>query len=601
MIDRSLRSALFVLISLAIGQAPHGQQAPPLVLKGATIIDGTGAAPIVNATLLVEGDRIRSVIRDGGALPAGAQVIDLAGKFVIPGLIDSHVHWGPWMGELYVNHGVTSVLVQLDVPAAERASYAASLSTPRVFHCGGRPELKPGMTDEQARQTVAEWMKKTPNIAWLPDFRKVNAEPYRRIAEEAHRQGFFVFSHAQNAPDAIKAGMDIAEHIWGFAQGIMAPDELQAFQRGKYPTWAVFLNDWQRLDPIIKEFAGRGLYLNPTLDYEWGSLSPQALEMEKEAYALLSNPALSYFPQNLAGTLLIRHRQIKNFSDRYEHMAMLDRLAPQDREQFVQGYRNIQEFVRRFVQAGGKILSGTDASSVAIPGLAMHHEMQLLVEAGLTPMQALRASTGWAAEVLAGKNGALGDPGIGVIKAGNLADLVILDANPLDDIRNTKKIARVMKGGKFLEFGYHADYYTFATPPRTILMSTPLPEISSIAPHAVTEGDPEFEMTVEGAGFTGTSIVKIGGVSMPTRFDGPRKLRMTVPARMIERLGSWTIFPATIPLPDRFGSPGPEQNVGIFGDHTVPITVYNPTPEGGTSNSVSLMVKAKWHKEGPKQ
>ncbi|MBI2821476.1 MAG: amidohydrolase family protein [Acidobacteria bacterium] len=586
---RRLFLPALILISAVLLRAPAGycQQSTEsgmIVLQGATLIDGMGGPPMLDSVVVIQGDSIKSVASGREAvIPPQASIVDLTGKFMIPGLIDSHVHWVKWMGELYVNHGVTSVLAQLDIPEQERVASETSPNGPRMFHTGGRSEMPAEMTQEQVRQAVADWLKKKPDVAWLPDFRQSNRDIYRRVAEEAHRAGFLVFSHAQNAPEAIEAGLDVVEHVWGFAQALMNSGELQAFQQGQFPTWATFMKDWGRLDQMVQDAVRHGVYLNPTLVYEWGGLSPTAARREQEAYRLLSNPDLAYFPQNLAATLLLHHRQIKNFAARYEHMPMLARLAPEDLEQFRQGYRNVQELLRRFVRAGGKVISGTDTGSVAIPGLGIHHEMELLVEAGLTPMQALQASTSWPAEILAGRGGALGERKIGSIRAGNYADLVVLGANPLDDITNTKEIERVLKGGKFVPLGYHPEYFTLSTPLGSILMSTPAPEISSISPHSVVEGGPEFEMVIEGAGFVGPSIVRVGGISMPTQFEGPRKLRVRIPAALIASA-----------RPDRFGSPGPEQNPGIFGDRTVAVTVYNPTPEGGTSNSVSLIVRAKW-------
>ena len=95
------------------------------------MIDGLGNPPLTDATVVVEGDTIQS-IRSGQDTdyPAGATVIDVTGKFIIPGLVDTHVHWGAWMGEVYVNHGVTSVLALANVSQEERANSRTSLSTP---------------------------------------------------------------------------------------------------------------------------------------------------------------------------------------------------------------------------------------------------------------------------------------------------------------------------------------------------------------------------------------------------------------------------------------------------------------------------------------
>src|SRR5499427_6206332 len=133
-------------------------------------------------------------------------------------------------------------------------------------------------------------------------------------------------------------------------------------------------------------------------------------------------------------------RQIKNFSSRYENTPWISRLSAEDRMEFEAGFRNVLEFTRRYVAAGGKIHAGTDTIAGGTPGLSMHHEMEMLVEAGLTPMQALKAATSWSAELLQGKDGARGNAKIGSIRPGNFADLVVVNADPLSDISNTKKI-----------------------------------------------------------------------------------------------------------------------------------------------------------------
>ena len=93
-------------------------------------------------------------------------------------------------------------------------------------------------------------------------------------------------------------------------------------------------------------------------------------------------------------------------------------------------------------------------------------------------------------------------------------------------------------------------------------------------------------MVIEGAGFVGNSVVKADGISLKTTFESPRELKAVIPAHMLERAE-----------PDRFRSPGPDQYVGIFGDRSLAITVFNPPPTGGMSDGVSLIVQAKWHEE----
>ena len=568
-------------LQISIG---HAQQPETnvVVLKGATLIDGLGNPALANATVVVEGDAIRSILSGQDSnVPADATVIDLTGKFMIPGLIDTHVHWGDWMGEVYINHGVTSILAMADVSKEERTHSQTSLSTPRVFHAGGRPAMSLSMTREEVRQAVRDHLVKEPAIAWFVQFRESNSEMYGWAAEEAHAAGLAVFSHAQDAGQAIDQGMDVAEHVWAFALPLMSARELEDFEAGRIVHWATYLNEGDELDQLIAKAISRGVYLNPTLAYEWGSMSPKAREREQEIYALLSDPDLLYYPEIRAEQLLLRMRQIKTYSARYDHIPLISNLGSEDLRAVQNGHSKVKRFVQQYVRDGGKVISGTDAPGVAAPGLGLHHEMELLVEAGLTPMEALKSSTSWSADLLAGFRGALGNPRVGTIEEGNFADLVILEADPLEDIANTKKIERVMKGGKFLEFGYHPEFVT--EPPGPSLRG---PKISAISPHAVVEGGPDLAMVIEGAGFVSGSVVKVDGITLATTFESPSRLRVTVPASFIETA-----------LPDRYRMAGPDQNVGVHGDRSISVAVLNPPSNGGISNDIWLLIAAKWHSE----
>ena len=291
---------------------------------------------------------------------------------------------------------------------------------------------------------------------------------------------------------------------------------------------------------------------------------------------------MAYYPENLADGSLLKFRAIRNFSIRHENLVPLTKLSPEELEAFREAYRLSGEFVNRWVQAGGKIMGGTDDPYPGATGFNQHMEMAMLVEVGLTPMQALRAMTIWGAEVMTARRKVPMKPAVGFIGEGAFADLVVLGANPLDNIENTRNIERVMKGGQFVRLGYTADYAKPQGPIRAI-PSTPEPEISGITPNAVAEGSGEFELTVEGVGFISDSVVRVDGVSVPTTFANIRTLKARIPAGIVARA-----------VPNRFNEPGPYQLNGVYGDRTAKITVFNRPPDGGTSNSVSLRVQARW-------
>ena len=222
--------------------------------------------------------------------------------------------------------------------------------------------------------------------------------------------------------------------------------------------------------------------------------------------------------------------------------------------------------------------------SIGTAGLAVHMELEMLVESGLTPMQALQSMGVWGSEMITAKRKKPVKPMVGVVAEGAFADLVVLGANPLDDVANTRQIERVMKGGRFVQMGF-TPYY--ASAPAGIVHSTPYiqdPEISAIAPSRVTEGSGDFEIVVDGEGFLPDSVVRVDGVAVPTTFVDIRTLKARIPAGMVAQA-----------VPDRFMlNTNPDQRVGVFGDRTVKVTVFTGPPDGGLSNSVSLKVMAKW-------
>ena len=141
MISRRVVLGTLIAAALALSSSTPGEaQAPSsLLIRGATIIDGIADAPLTGRSLLIEGGVIRDILAANAPAPAGAQVLELNGKFILPGLIDSHVHWEEWMGELFVNHGVTSIVALTNVPKALRTRSQTGRDLPRLFHSGNRP------------------------------------------------------------------------------------------------------------------------------------------------------------------------------------------------------------------------------------------------------------------------------------------------------------------------------------------------------------------------------------------------------------------------------------------------------------------------------
>jgi imidazolonepropionase-like amidohydrolase len=191
-------------------------------------------------------------------------------------------------------------------------------------------------------------------------------------------------------------------------------------------------------DKIIKVMIDKNVHWSPTWATWFRPLSTYAGEMKKRELALLKNPQLSYLPAYIL-------KDTENFFARYEKM------APEKRAQLVAGYKMLQEFVRKFAAAGGKIHTGSDPNHV-VPGYAMHAELQMLVEAGLTPLQAIQTASMNVA-LAWGKSRDYGS-----VEKGKVADFVIVRGDPGKNISDSQNVESVFIDGKKIDTSFHADY-----------------------------------------------------------------------------------------------------------------------------------------------
>ena len=192
---------------------------------------------------------------------------------------------------------------------------------------------------------------------------------------------------------------------------------------------------------------------------------------------------------------------------------------------------------------GGKIYWGTDAAAALTPGLSLHHEMELLVDAGLTPMQALQSSTQWAAEIMGLQNQ------LGTVEPNKFADLVILRSNPLDDIRNTKAIDQVIRGGEVMDTSFHSDYqFPFLRyGPESKHLYNPVPVLLDIDPPVIPQGS-AVKLRVLGRGFIPSSVVRVGELTIPTQWVSPAELSATLAEYDTAQVGT-VLITVESPLP----------------------------------------------------
>jgi len=448
------------------------EQAPPIVIEGATLIDGTGRPPLTDTRIVIVGDKIQAIGRKDEVkiVPEGAQVIDARGKVVMPGLIDSHAHYRMFNVELHITHGVTTQLDTgnyMDYPLTIRELAAqGKIWGPRVFTTGSgitgvRGNTTPKRdryrvsTPEEARAAAEAHVQR--GVDFIKVYDELEVDQLRAITEVAHKAGLKVVGHigAMDAREAALAGMDGLIHALGISAALVSEAEAKEMKDNlgglrkkgeKANPWGApgggsfhWNMDETKFDELIKLLVDRNVMIQPDIVHSTKGVLPLWVErFEMENHRLLDNPGLHYIRDNVRKNWLSTDN--------------LDGETPDDLNKRRIGVRKMQDFLVRFVRAGGLLLAGSDTQGSSSAGLTLHHELEVFVDMGLTPMEAILTATKNPAEFyLPGK-------GLGTLIAGNLADLLILTANPLEDIRNTRKIEMVMQGGKQMEIGYYMPY-----------------------------------------------------------------------------------------------------------------------------------------------
>jgi len=548
-----MRGFLSVFLGLLTLQSVSMLLAQSLLIRGGTLIDGTGRLPIKDVRILIEGNvimDIRSLEPGVGEVASDLEIIDAGGKFILPGFIDSHVHYRDSSGELFLAHGVTTVY-DLGNPfywqvALKRGLNQGKLRGPRFYFCGGVPV--PGSPGAEAGDRVPSIYSRSvvrinaPNEARQAVRRlkengvgciKLNENFGQRmftaIARESHALGLSVISHSLNALDSADWGINGIEHMVGVAIATVSKPvghkavEAMTIEAGHKNSGLYQWMELSNFDKVVDYLVRRQVFLNPTLAFEWKALTPRSQQHELEDTRLLSIPELQYVP--IDDRLVI-----------FGQYHWADGRSSNELQQFRDGYRKVQEFLRKFVEAGGKIYAGTDSSAATTPGLSLHHEMELLVDAGLSPMQAIMTTTKNAAELL-GLDGE-----IGTVEPKKLADLVIVNADPLQDIRNTKQIDQVIQNGEIVDTQYHADHSNpIRRPgPESKHLYNPVPRLLDISPPVVGEGD-SINLTVIGRGFVPNSVVRFEGNPLATKWRSSSELVAVLSSRFTSRVGTFLV------------------------------------------------------------
>jgi imidazolonepropionase-like amidohydrolase len=440
-------AALIFLLALA---APWRESAAlPLALTHLTVIDTSGGEPLADMSVVVEGKRIVEVAHSAQFHPTrGTRVIDAHGKYLIPGLWDMHVHtvFGDWVPPnekvtlpLFVANGITGVRDMggdLEVLKQWRAKIAAgSLLGPQMIIAGPMldgpvphfPSSAPVADAADGRRVVDEL--KSQGVDFIKIQSYIPREGYFAAADEAKKLGMVFVGHvpdAIRASEASNAGQRSIEHFTGIFEGCSTIED-QLIQGPKSLGRNVSTYDAARARAVIALMAKNQTWQVPTLVWEHGQWLVDDIDLSHD-------PLTRYAPKIWTGkTWPMFVRSILEEMD-------TDPLPV--RKQFFQMELDMTLAMYR---AGVPFMAGTDtAAGVHIfPGFSLHDELGWFVRAGLTPMQALQTATRNPAQFL----GRLSD--MGTVERGKFADLVLLDANPLEDIANTRRIRAVVLAGHY--------------------------------------------------------------------------------------------------------------------------------------------------------
>jgi hypothetical protein len=458
----TFKSAALLLAAALASGAPFVSQSAPLALTHVNVIDGISGSIQRNMTVTISDGRISAVESSGRArVPQSARVIDASGKYLIPGLWDMHVHWYDerFLG-LFVANAVTSVRQMWGMPLhlkwrdrigrAELLGPRFAIASPIV---DGPNPVWPRSTvvreEAGARQTVREIKRMGYDFVKVYD--RLPRDAYIALLEEARRLDLSVSGHVPmsvRAADASDAGQKTIEHLSGVLYGAStAEDELTRrnlelskgaeASKGIDPPTRTARRELRELllatyDPakakaLFATFVKNGTWQCPTL-----TVIRSIASLDDPGFT--TDARLRYMPRSIAESWYPQ-------SD-----ARLTTKTPADYALDRRVYRKQLEIVGAMHRAGVRLLAGTDVlNPYAFPGFSLHDELALLVEAGLSPMEALRTATVNPAAYLG-----LSDR-LGSIAPGKLADLVLLDASPIDNIANTKRIAAVIVAGRLLQ------------------------------------------------------------------------------------------------------------------------------------------------------
>jgi hypothetical protein len=430
-----MRSILFCLLIASLHAA-----ARTIALTDCTVVDVRTAVTRAHQNIIIEGERLVTV---GPAaktrIPRGSRIVGCSGRFAIPGLWDMHVHAGEieenWF-PLYLANGVTGLreMSASEANAKHQRRYQEGIGS------GSRigPELlwtffaldAPAIGGaSQARAAVAQ--RAAAGVKYIKIYNGLSRDAYFAIADECRRRGLQMVGHVPDrvsAHEAARAGQASIEHLDGVLLACSSKEAESRWlvQANRYP-WKTLLEtfDSAKADALMDAFRDGAVWQTPTLTiYEIARMAREG---------------------RLPGEIPVQYARW-DYLQAWPKEAMNMPFSGIDADVARRLMTVYGELLRRMQRRGVRVLAGTDTPmAYCIPGFALHRELRLLVEAGLSPAAALQAATWNPAEFL----GLTDD--FGSIEPGKIADIVLLDANPLTNITNTRRIHAVVRRGRLTD------------------------------------------------------------------------------------------------------------------------------------------------------
>jgi imidazolonepropionase-like amidohydrolase len=437
----------------------------PLVISHITVIDATGRAAQPNMSVVIDGDRIVAV-RPANKIhiPNGALSFDGSGKFLIPGLWDMHVHGAsdtraPWSHLLFLANGVLGVRDMSGPPDANawRATQTSATDPSPTIYLGSPivdgpnpvwPDSIVVTNAAQGREVVDQQQQR--GADFIKVYSKLSREAYFAIADEAHKIGIPFEGHAPEsvtAAEASGAGQKSIEHLTQVALGSSRDEEasiaelqrLEALFRAPGATMAQKMDAGKSIIQVnahivetFDEATAHSLFALFIKNGTWQTPTLTLLKAQIDEPLDTNDPRLKYLSKE------VRSKWNDGYYKYY---------PPEPRTALVElskvQFDESMKIVGLMYRSGVPILAGTDSMNPhCFPGFGIHDELALLVDAGMSPLAALQAATRNAAQFI----GQLDRRG--TVEVGKVADLVLLDKDPLADIHNTRAIQAVVLNGR---------------------------------------------------------------------------------------------------------------------------------------------------------